>query len=333
MVLHRDADATLVTTARTHARIDVANDRVSLSFAPALRFVVHSGSIGWLVEDVLWHSATYRFGGRVDIRTERVPAWFAFDFATSKVHDTLVKMIADMFAGSVFSNASYDPFRDNELAAHVQALQAKLSGASASSASLPAPILRGAGITVTLPNAQQHQQGDAVIRVHRGTRATIDAELAGGPTEGSLVSVRRAHVRLEPPVEIESGGNTLVLRSFSVGLEACRPVVRITPDDLTVTKPSGGAAVAMLLFGALGALDGYSRGGGAEGSLQGLGAGFRAVDSLAAGMVADRFTAAAVLALQQMRPELKRSVPLVDWDSMLCDAAGRPALARPVGRP
>lgn len=330
-VLHRDDDATLVTTATTQATIGVANDRVSIRFSPGLRFIVHARSMGWMIEDVQWYAASYRFGGGVTVETERVAAWFAFDLATRKVHDTLVQLITDMFAGSVFARGDYDPFRDGELAAHVQALQAKLSGGTTSGPPLPTPILRGAGITVTLPSGMQQQQGDAVLRVRPGTRATVDAELAGGPTEGKLVSIRRAWVRLDPPVEIESGGNTLELRGFSAGLEACRPVIRVERDDLRIAKPSGGAAVAMLLFGALGALDGYAH-GGPEGSLQGAGVGFKAVDGLAAGMVAEKFTAAAILALEQMRPELKRSVPLVDWDSLLCDAGGRPAMARPLSR-
>jgi hypothetical protein len=333
-VLHRDDDATLLSTSVTTATIHVSADRISLDFRPPLRFVVHARRLGFLVEDVHWRSATLRFGGNVSVVAERVPAWLAFDLATQRVHDTLVTMITAMFAGSAFVRRGYDPFHDAQLEENVRALMARISAGGPSTATPPMPVLRGAGLSVTLTDAVVQRRDDAVLRLRPGTQARIDAQLRGDPTRGGLVGLVGARVSLNPPLEIESGDNTIALSGFHVRSESCGPTIRVQPEDLRFLRTSAGVATVGVLGGLFGLLVALREGGGRspDAMVHGAATGLGVVDSLVARQLSEQFTAAAALALEQIRPRLKEAAPLVDWDALLCDSVGRPALVRPVSR-
>ncbi len=332
--LHRDADATLVTTARTLATIRVAPDHVAVGFQPPLRFVVHSPPFGALVEDVVWHRAIYRFGGGVTVETERVPAWLAFDLATTRVRSTLERTIGELFAGSAFARPGYDPFRDPDVVQNVQSLQSRFSGGGSSMSAVPMPRLVSATVSVAVTQGVVQRRDDAVIRLAPGTRVVVDAVLSGGPTETRLVTISEARVRLDPPLQIESGANLIGLNGFAVLSGTCGPTIRVEPHDLRIERASRGASTLVLVGALFGLVAGLRAGGGSEiqGVMEGAAHGAAVLDAIVAGQLSRQFTAAAVIALEQARPRLKEAAPLVDWDALWCDRSGRPVLDRPLSR-
>jgi len=332
-VIHRDPDATLVAPGVTTATVSLHSDSVSLTFEPALLFVIHAGRLGFMVEDVRWRAANYRFGGTASARLERVPAWLAFDLASATVRQRIEQLITDMFAGTPFAERGYDPFRDEAIATHLEQLRARMGGsAGASTPSVPVGV-RTAGASVMLLDGLVHREEGATIRIRAGARVRVSVWLRPPVDVQRLVAIDRARIDIQPAIELEVGEEVIGLSGFSMKVEACGPSIRVEPTDVNFVR-YGRASTTFAALGALiGMLSELSTSSSAQDLVRGATLGPMALHSVTAGVLSRRLTLAAGLALERVRPRLKDAVPLVDWDALLCTPTGRPVLSGPLHGP
>lgn len=329
-VLRRGPDVTLVSTERTRANLSLGAGFVRLSFQPALLFVVHRSGLGPIVEDVRWWGVDYRFGGSASAHLERVPAWFAFDLGTGLVRESIEPMIAALFHGTPFAGTGYQPFGDDDLLAHIGQIRQRLTGSSELGAPGVPLSVAGAGIVAFVEEGLVHQHEDATIRIHPRTQVRVDAALRPGLAAGRLFGIDRARFSLHPAVEIERRGETVALSGFALEVQSCGPTVRVDPSDVKFLR-HGTASTTAVLFGAMiGVLAALGSHGSADTLAGGASIGLRGAETVAAGILSHDLTLAAGLMLEEVRPRLKKSAPLVDWDAMFCTTNGQPALGRPL---
>lgn len=323
--LRRSAESTLVSERSTRVSVSASKNALDVTFGPPLRFVLHPqgiGPLGHLVEDVHWHGVRYAFrhpgrpATRVDARLARVPAWFAFDFASREVEAKLEATIAELLADLAFARPNYDPTTDPALADNFRALAAKFSRGEQR---LPPAELAGFGGRVQLRVGFRRVDRDTRVELQSGTRITVDVDTRDGGSD-SMVVVEAATLDFEPPLFATSAKDTFKISSARLWVTKDGPVVEIL-EARPQTIP-GIYAFAQVAGAAVGALRGRPQAG--------ANVGVNLAHGFVTGGIGLLATRAVVEALERLRPQLKERAPLIDWDALLRNRGGRPAMPRPV---